>query len=52
MMLNPSLPAIADLEDDALPQNLPPVIDAHVHLFHENAMDLFKIHLDPAPNLG
>jgi len=32
-MLNPSLPAIADLEDSFLPQNLPPVIDAHVHLF-------------------
>jgi len=34
MMLNPSLPAIADPEDGALQQNLPPVIDAHVHLFH------------------
>jgi uncharacterized protein len=32
-MLNPSLPAIADLEDSFLPQDLPPVIDAHVHLF-------------------
>ena len=32
-MLNTPLPAISDLEDDALPQNLPPVIDAHVHLF-------------------
>jgi hypothetical protein len=32
-MLNTPLPAFSDLEDDALPQNLPPVIDAHVHLF-------------------
>lgn len=32
-MLNTPLPAIADPEGDFLPQNLPPVIDAHVHLF-------------------
>jgi predicted TIM-barrel fold metal-dependent hydrolase len=38
-MLNPSLPAIADLEDDALPQNLPPVIDAHVHLFPDKLFE-------------
>jgi hypothetical protein len=30
-MLNTPLPAISDLEDDFLPQKLPPVIDAHVH---------------------
>jgi uncharacterized protein len=32
-MLNNSLPAISDPENDYLPQNLPPVIDAHIHLF-------------------
>ena len=32
-MLTPSLPAVSDPEDDALPSGLPPVIDAHVHLF-------------------
>jgi hypothetical protein len=32
-MLTPSLPAVSDPKDDALPSGLPPVIDAHVHLF-------------------
>lgn len=38
-MLNTPLPAILDTEGDALPQNLPPIIDAHVHLFPD---ELFK----------
>jgi hypothetical protein len=39
-MLNTPLPAILDTEDDALPQNLPPVIDAHVHSKNTSVQDL------------
>jgi len=33
MLLKEKLPLLDDLEGDALPAGLPPVIDAHVHLF-------------------
>lgn len=33
MMLSPALPAVNDPEGDGLPAGLPPVIDAHIHLF-------------------
>jgi uncharacterized protein len=47
-MLNTPLPAIADPEDDSLPRELPPVIDAHVHLFPDELFaavwQWFEIH--------
>ncbi len=35
-MLKPNLPGIDDEEGERVPQGLPPVIDAHVHIFPEN----------------
>ena len=35
-MLKPNLPGIDDEERERVPQGLPPVIDAHVHIFPEN----------------
>jgi hypothetical protein len=35
-MLKPNLPGIDDKEGERVPQGLPPVIDAHVHIFPEN----------------
>jgi predicted TIM-barrel fold metal-dependent hydrolase len=35
LMSSPPLPGLDDLEGDFLPSTLPPVIDAHVHLFSE-----------------
>jgi len=35
-MLKPNLPGIDDEEGERLPQGLPPVVDAHVHIFPES----------------
>ena len=35
-LLQTPLPALDDREDDHIPENLPAVIDAHVHLFPDN----------------
>ncbi len=35
-MLKPNLPGIADEEGERVPQELPPVVDSHVHIFPEN----------------
>jgi predicted TIM-barrel fold metal-dependent hydrolase len=35
-MLKPNLPGIDDEEGERVPQGLPPVTDAHVHIFPEN----------------
>jgi predicted TIM-barrel fold metal-dependent hydrolase len=35
-MLGPHLPSIDDAEGERVPQGLPPVIDAHVHIFPAN----------------
>ncbi|MDZ7696465.1 MAG: amidohydrolase family protein [Deltaproteobacteria bacterium] len=32
-LLHSPLPAVNDVEGEAVPENLPPVVDAHVHLF-------------------
>ena len=37
-MLNPQLPAINDPEGERAPESLPPIVDAHVHIFPD---DLF-----------
>jgi predicted TIM-barrel fold metal-dependent hydrolase len=36
MMLRPKLPAIDDKEGESVPEGLPPVVDAHVHIFPGN----------------
>ena len=36
MMLRPKLPAIHDQEGESVPERLPPVVDAHVHVFPGN----------------
>jgi len=36
MMLRPKLPAIHDQEGESVPESLPPVVDAHVHVFPGN----------------
>jgi predicted TIM-barrel fold metal-dependent hydrolase len=36
MMLRPKLPAIDDGEGESVPKGLPPVVDAHVHIFPKN----------------
>ena len=35
-MLGPHLPSIDDEEGESVPEGLPPVVDAHVHIFPEN----------------
>ena len=35
-MLRPNLPAIDDIEGESVPKGLPPVVDAHVHIFPGN----------------
>ena len=35
-MLKPNLPGIDDKEEKKVPQGLPPVVDAHVHIFPSN----------------
>jgi len=35
-MLRPHLPSIDDKEGDHVPEGLPPVVDAHIHIFPEN----------------
>lgn len=36
MMLRPKLPAIDDEEGERVPEGLPPIVDAHVHIFPGN----------------
>lgn len=35
-LLGGPLPMIKDAEGDHVPDNLPPIVDAHVHLFPDN----------------
>jgi uncharacterized protein len=35
-MLRPHLPSIDDEEGESVPAGLPPIVDAHVHIFPKN----------------
>ena len=41
-MLNPHLPSVGDREGETIPSGLPPVIDAHVHVFPDQMFDAVR----------
>jgi uncharacterized protein len=46
MMLKPNLPVFTDEEGEGVPQGLPPVVDAHVHVFPSNIFTAIRTWFD------